>query len=148
MTELLTIRDFLRFALSEFARHPIELGHGTDSLWDEALALVFGALALPPDGDERLLEARLTSDERELLSGLIDQRVHCRIPVPYLTKKAWYAGLPFIVDERVLIPRSPIFELIQADFHPWFEVPEDRPLRFLDLCTGSGCLGIMTALSF
>lgn len=148
MTELLTIRDFLRFALSEFARHPIELGHGTDSLWDEALALVFGALALPPDGDERLLEARLTSDERKLLFGLIDQRVHCRIPVPYLTKKAWYAGLPFIVDERVLIPRSPIFELIQADFNPWFEVPEDRPLRFLDLCTGSGCLGITTALSF
>lgn len=148
MTELLTIRDFLRFALSEFARHPIELGHGTDSLWDEALALVFGALALPPDGDERLLDARLTTDERQLLLGLIDQRIHCRIPVPYLTKKAWYAGLPFIVDERVLIPRSPIFELIQADFSPWFEAPADRPLRFLDLCTGSGCLGITTALSF
>ena len=148
MTELLTIRDFLRFALSEFARHPIELGHGTDSLWDEALALVFGALALPPDGDERLLDAKLTSEERQLLSGLIDQRIHCRIPVPYLTKKAWYAGLPFIVDERVLIPRSPIFELIQADFNPWFDAPVDRPLRFLDLCTGSGCLGITTALSF
>lgn len=148
MTELLTIRDFVRFALSEFARHPIELGHGTDSLWDEALALVFGALALPPDGDERLLDSRLTTDERQLLLGLIDQRIHCRIPVPYLTKKAWYAGLPFIVDERVLIPRSPIFELIQADFSPWFEAPADRPLRFLDLCTGSGCLGITTALSF
>ena len=148
MTELVTIRDFLRFALSEFARHPIELGHGTDSLWDEALALVFGALALPPDGDERLLDAKLTSEERQLLSGLIDRRIHCRIPVPYLTKKAWYAGLPFIVDERVLIPRSPIFELIQADFNPWFDAPVDRPLRFLDLCTGSGCLGITTALSF
>lgn len=148
MTELVTIRDFLRFALSEFARHPIELGHGTDSLWDEALALVFGALALPPDGDERLLDAKLTSEERQLLSDLIDQRIHCRIPVPYLTKKAWYAGLPFIVDERVLIPRSPIFELIQADFNPWFDAPVDRPLRFLDLCTGSGCLGITTALSF
>ena len=68
--------------------------------------------------------------------------------MPYLTKKAWYAGLPFIVDERVLIPRSPIFELIQADFNPWFDAPVDRPLRFLDLCTGSGCLGITTALSF
>jgi len=148
MTELLTIRDFLRFTLSEFARYPIELGHGNDSLWDEALALVFGALALPPDGDERLLDARLTSDERQLLLGLIDQRVHYRIPVPYLTKKAWYAGLPFIIDERVLIPRSPIFELIQVDFNPWFEAPVDRPIRFLDLCTGSGCLGITTALSF
>jgi ribosomal protein L3 glutamine methyltransferase len=148
MTELHTIRDFLRFALSEFGRHPIELGHGTDSLWDEALALVFGALSLPPDGDERLLDASLTSDERRHVLDLIHKRVHERIPVPYLTKKAWYAGLPFIVDERVLIPRSPIFELIETEFKPWFDAPVERPIRFLDLCTGSGCLGITTALAF
>jgi len=148
MTELLTIRDFLRFALSEFGRYPIELGHGTDSLWDEALALIFGALSLPPDGDERLLDATLTSDERRQVMDLIQKRVHERIPVPYLTKKAWYAGLPFIVDERVLIPRSPIFELIETEFKPWFDAPSDRPIRVLDLCTGSGCLGITTALTF
>ena len=148
MTELHTIRDFLRFALSEFGRYPIELGHGTDSLWDEALALVFGALSLPPDGDERLLDASLTSDERRHVLELIHKRVHERIPVPYLTKKAWYAGLPFIVDERVLIPRSPIFELIETEFKPWFDAPVERPIRFLDLCTGSGCLGITTALAF
>jgi ribosomal protein L3 glutamine methyltransferase len=148
MTELLTIRDFLRFALSEFGRFPIELGHGTDSLWDEALALIFGALSLPPDGDERLLDATLTSDERRHVMDLIQKRVHERIPVPYLTKKAWYAGLPFIVDERVLIPRSPIFELIETEFKPWFDAPSDRPIRVLDLCTGSGCLGITTALTF
>ena len=148
MTELLTIRDFLRFALSEFGRYPIELGHGTDSLWDEALALIFGALSLPPDGDERLLDATLTSDERRHVMDLIQKRVHERIPVPYLTKKAWYAGLPFIVDERVLIPRSPIFELIETEFKPWFDAPSDRPIRVLDLCTGSGCLGITTALTF
>jgi ribosomal protein L3 glutamine methyltransferase len=148
MTELHTIRDFLRFALSEFGRHPIELGHGTDSLWDEALALVFGALSLPPDGDERLLDASLTSDEQHYVLGLIHKRVHERIPVPYLTKKAWYAGLPFIVDERVLIPRSPIFEMIESEFKPWFDAPVERPIRFLDLCTGSGCLGITTALAF
>ena len=147
MTELHSIRDFLRFALSEFGRHPIELGHGTDSLWDEALALVFGAVSLPPDGDERLLDAVLTHDERQLLVELIKRRVNERVPVPYLTKKAWYAGLPFVVDERVLIPRSPIFELIEAECKSWFRAPLDRPVRFLDLCTGSGCLGITLALS-
>ena len=148
MTELVSIRDYVRFALSEFSRYPIGLGHGTDSLWDEALALVFGALALPPDGDERLLDARLTASEHEKLLSLIHRRVHDRVPVPYLTKRAWYAGLPFIVDERVLIPRSPIFELIREEFQPWFDVPEDRPIHFLDLCCGSGCLGIATALTF
>ena len=148
MTELHTIRDFLRLALSEFGRHPIALGHGTESLWDEALALVFGAVSLPPDGDERLLDATLTSDERRHVVDLIHKRVHDRIPVPYLTKKAWYAGLPFIVDERVLIPRSPIFELIDAEFKPWFDAPTNRPIRFLDLCSGSGCLGVTTALTF
>ena len=147
MTELHSIRDFLRFALSEFGRHPIELGHGTDSQWDEALALVFGAVSLPPDGDERLLDAVLTHDERQLLLELIKRRVNERVPVPYLTKKAWYAGLPFVVDERVLIPRSPIFELIEVECKPWFHAPLDRPVRFLDLCTGSGCLGITLALS-
>ena len=148
MTELHTLRDFLRWTLSEFGRHPVELGHGTDSLWDEALALVFGALSLPPDGDERLLDATLTVDERRHVLDLIQKRVHDRIPVPYLTKTAWYAGLPFHVDARVLIPRSPIFELIEREFDPWFETPIDRPVRFLDLCTGSGCLGIITALTF
>ena len=148
MTELHTLRDFLRWTLSEFGRHPVELGHGTDSLWDEALALVFGALSLPPDGDERLLDATLTVDERRHVLDLIQKRVHDRIPVPYLTNTAWYAGLPFHVDARVLIPRSPIFELIEREFDPWFETPTDRPVRFLDLCTGSGCLGIITALTF
>ena len=148
MTELHTLRDFLRWTLSEFGRHPVELGHGTDSLWDEALALVFGALSLPPDGDERLLDATLTVDERRHVLDLIQKRVHDRIPVPYLTKTAWYAGLPFHVDACVLIPRSPIFELIEREFEPWFKTPIDRPIRFLDLCTGSGCLGIITALTF
>ena len=148
MTELHTLRDFLRWTLSEFGRHPVELGHGTDSLWDEALALVFGALSLPPDGDERLLDATLTVDERRHVLDLIQKRVHDRIPVPYLTNTAWYSGLPFHVDARVLIPRSPIFELIEREFDPWFETPIDRPVRFLDLCTGSGCLGIITALTF
>lgn len=148
MDNLTTLRDFLRYALSQFGAHRVELGHGTDSVWDEALALVFGAVHLPPDGDDRLLDATLTVAERACLKDLIERRVKDRVPVPYLVGRAWYAGLPFWVDSRVLIPRSPIFELVEAGFNPWLQVPEDRPLRFLDLCTGSGCLGIITALAF
>jgi len=148
MTDLTTLRDFLRYALSQFGQHPITLGHGTDSLWDEALALVFGAVNLPPNGDDRLLDARLTGPERARLLQLIRQRVEEHVPVPYLVGRAWYAGLPFVVDRRVLIPRSPIFELLAEELAPWFVPPADRPVRLLDLCTGSGCLGITACLAF
>ena len=147
MTELASLRDFLRYALSKFGKHPIVLGHGTDSLLDEALALVFGAVHLPPDGDDRLLDAKLTLCEREHVLSLIERRVTERVPVPYLVGRAWYAGLPFSVDPRVLIPRSPMFEVIANEFVPWFLPPTDRPARFLDLCTGSGCLGILTCMA-
>lgn len=148
MTTLSTLRDFLRYALTRFGEHPITLGHGTDSLWDEALALVFGAVHLPPDGDARLLDATLTQAERERILDLIEQRISAHVPVPYLVGRAWYAGLPFSVDPRVLIPRSPIFELVAEEFAPWFVAPDDRPVRILDLCTGSGCLGIIASLAF
>lgn len=148
MTELTTLRDFFRFALSEFGRKPIELGHGTDSLWDEALALVFGGVNLSPDADDRLLDATLTMNERYHLLELIRKRTDQRIPTPYLTGLSWYAGLPFYIDNRVLIPRSPIFELVEIEFSPYLTISADKPLRFLDLCTGSGCLGIITALRF
>ena len=148
MTELTSLRDFLRYTLSEFGKSPITLGHGTDCLWDEALALVFGAVNLPPNGDERLLDATLTLVERDYILSLIKRRVSERIPVPYLVGKAWYAGLPFFVDTRVLIPRSPIFEVIGNEFTPWFDAPMDRSVRLLDLCTGSGCLGIAACLAF
>lgn len=148
MQELNTLRDYVRWTLSQLGQHPVVLGHGTDTLWDEALALVFGALHLPPDGDVRLLDAKLTADEGTRLKRLIDRRILERVPVPYLVGRAWYAGLPFIVDERVLIPRSPIFELLQVECQPWLAVPSDRPLKILDLCTGSGCLGILAGLTF
>ncbi len=148
MKDLKTLRDYLRYALSQLGEHPVHLGHGTDTLWDEALALVFGAVYLPPDGDDRLLDACLTSAERERLAELIKKRVEQRIPVPYLVGRAWYGGLPFYVDSRVLIPRSPIFELVESEFQPWLSVPTDRPMKLLDLCTGSGCLGIIAALAF
>ena len=148
MTELATLRDFLRYTLSELSQHPVVLGQGTDSLWDEALALVFGSVHLPPDGDDRLLDACLTLAERDRLIRMIQARVEDRMPVAYLVGRAWYGGVPFQVDPRVLIPRSPILECIEAEFSPWFSPPADRPVRWLDLCCGSGCLGILTALAF
>lgn len=147
MHEFLTIRDYLRHALSCFGRTPIALGHGTDSLWDEALALVFGGLDLPPDGDERLLDARVTRAEGERLTQLIEARVTSRCPTPYLTGRAWFQGLPFFVDSRVLIPRSPIGEWLTHEALHSVQ-PTDRPIRFMDLCTGSGCLGILAAQIF
>lgn len=148
MTDLVTLRDFLRYALSEFSQHPVVLGQGADSLWDEALALVFGSVHLPPDGDDRLLDARLTAPERDRLIQMINARVTDRTPVAYLVGRAWYGGLPFHVDPRVLIPRSPLLECIEAQFSPWLVSPAERPIRWLDLCCGSGCLGILTALAF
>jgi ribosomal protein L3 glutamine methyltransferase len=144
--DLQTIRDYLRYAMSRFHEAGLYYGHGTDNAWDEALALVLHTLHLPHHVDPTMLDANLTQDERKKLIELINQRVNHRIPVPYLTHEAWYAGLPFYVDERVLVPRSPIAELIQNHFQPWVE-PEDVT-RILDLCTGSGCIAIACAKAF
>lgn len=145
--ELQTLRDFIRWALTQFNRHNLYYGHGTDNAWDEALHLVLGSLHLPWDTDERLLDARLTSLEREKLLELIRRRCEEHTPLPYLLGESWFAGLPFKVDPRVLIPRSPIAELIENNFSPW--ISEDQPpKRLLDLCTGSGCIGIACAYAF
>lgn len=144
--ELLTIRDYLRWAQSRFQAGEIFYGHGTDNAHDEAVQLILPLLNLPLELDPRLLDARLVREERIRLVDAINSRVDERIPVPYLTGEAWFSGLPFHVDERVLIPRSPIAELIAADFQPW--IGDVEPLRILDLCTGSGCIGIVCALQF
>lgn len=145
--ELQTLRDFVRWALTQFNAHNLYYGHGTDNAWDEALHLVLGSLHLPWDTDARLLDARLTQLEREKLLDLIRRRCEERTPLPYLLGESWFAGLPFKVDARVLIPRSPIAELIEEAFSPWFN--EDYPpARILDLCTGSGCIGIACAYTF
>jgi ribosomal protein L3 glutamine methyltransferase len=144
--ELLTIRDFLRWAVSRFNEAGLYYGHGTDSAWDEAVALVLHTLHLPHTIDQRMIDARLTRSEREAIYALIQRRITDRIPVPYLTHEAWFAGLSFYVDERVLIPRSPIAELIQNDFSPWIEI--DSVNSILDLCTGSGCIAIACAKQF
>ena len=145
--ELQTLRDFIRWALTNFNRHSLYYGHGTDNAWDEALHLVLGSLHLPWDTDERLLDARLTQLEREKLLELIRRRCEEHTPLPYLLGESWFAGLAFKVDPRVLIPRSPIAELIEQGFAPWVS-EEAPPKRVLDLCTGSGCIGIACAYAF
>ena len=143
--DLKTVRDFLRWAVSSFNRADIFYGHGTDNAWDEAVFLITHVLALPPEGDKRFLNARLTTSEKQQVLSLIERRVVERIPAAYLTGEAWFAGLPFYVDERVLIPRSPIAELIDQRFEPWLE---GEPASILDLCAGSGCIGIACAYEF
>lgn len=143
--ELLTVRDYIRWGASRFNEANLYFGHGTDNAWDEASQLVLHAIHLPYDSHPEILNSRLCLEERKKILGLIERRVNERVPLPYLTGEAWFLGLPFNVDERVLIPRSPIGELIENGFQPWLSY---EPRRILDLCTGSGCIGIATALSF
>lgn len=145
-SNLKTIRDFIRFATSRFNAAGLYYGHGTDNAWDEAVALVLHTLHLPHDINLQVLDAHLTEDERSKLLELIDQRVEKKIPVAYLTREAWFSGMSFYVDERVLIPRSPIAELIENQFQPWVE-PEHVE-NILDLCTGSGCIAVACAKHF
>ncbi|CAO1666032.1 MULTISPECIES: 50S ribosomal protein L3 N(5)-glutamine methyltransferase [Halomonadaceae] len=144
VSQLFTLRDYLRWVSSEFYLAGLHYGHGTDSAWDEAVALCLGALHLPWNIDPGVLEARLLPVERQRIITLARERVTTRRPLPYLLGESFFAGHPFSVDERVLIPRSPIAELIEDGFAAWF--PEEPPASVLDLCTGSGCIGIATAL--
>ncbi|MCB1875886.1 MAG: 50S ribosomal protein L3 N(5)-glutamine methyltransferase [Chromatiales bacterium] len=143
---LQTLRDFVRWGASLFEAKGLFYGHGTDNALDESYGLVVQALNLPFELPAIYLEAALTEAERERLHGLIARRANERIPVPYLVNKAWFCGLPFYVDERVLIPRSPIGELIEARFEAFVE-PE-RVARILDIGTGSGCIAIACAHAF
>lgn len=145
--ELKTIRDFLRFAASRFNEAGLYYGHGTDNAWDEAITLLLHALHLPHHLFPHIVNANLIAEECTQLLHLIEQRVEKRIPVPYLTHEAWFANLAFYVDERVLIPRSPLAELIENHFQPWITEAE-QVQDILDLCTGSGCIAIACAKYF
>lgn len=145
-TDLTTIRDYIRYATSRFNEACLFYGHGTDNAWDEAIALILHSLHLSHDINPTVLDAHLTQDERKHLLTLITKRIDQKIPVPYLTHQAWFAGLRFYIDERVLVPRSPIAELIEKQFTPWVEPTEVTSI--LDLCTGSGCIAIACAKAF
>ncbi len=141
-----SIADFIRYAYSALRRSGVYFGHGTDNAWDEAVQLVLLSLHLPWDFDSQMWFTRLADDEKIVLSQRLERRINERLPLPYLTNEAWFCGFPFYVDERVLVPRSPIAELIQRHFEPWWQ--SYAPQRMLDLCTGSGCIGIACAMYF
>lgn len=146
LQDLVTITDFVRWGASRFSAAGLHYGHGTDNAVDEALVLVRHALHLGHDLPREFYAARLTQAERRAVLELFERRIDERMPAPYLTGEAWFAGLPFYVDRRVLIPRSPFAELIEGGFAPWLEA--ERVERVLDLCTGSACIAIAAALAF
>lgn len=145
--ELFTIRDWLRFTVSRFEESGIFYGHGTDNAYDEAAWLILSALHLPHDTLENFLDAVITEQERRHLAHLIERRVTERTPTAYLVREAWLKGFKFYVDERVIVPRSFIAELLEESLAPWIEFPE-MVASAADICTGSGCLGILLAHAF
>lgn len=144
--EMVTVRDFIRYAVTHFNQANLVYGHGTDNGWDEAVNLVLSALHLPPDIDNNVLDAKLAMTEKKILAEKIKRRVEDRVPVPYLVNESWFAGLNFYVDERVIIPRSPIAELLEDELSPWVEM--ENVQNILDMCTGSGCIAVSAALTF
>jgi ribosomal protein L3 glutamine methyltransferase len=142
-SELQTVGDCVRWAQTCFERAGLHFGHGTDNAWDEALHLVFGSLQLDWSTDPSILDCQLSDAEKQALIRNVQRRVEERIPVPYLTGRAWFAGLEFRIDRRAIIPRSPIAELIEAEFSPWYAGAKLE--RVLDLCCGSGCIGLAIA---
>lgn len=154
VAELRTLQDMLRWSVSRMHEADLFFGQGLADAVEEALLLVTHALHLPWNIDESWQQAALTKHEREQVVALIQRRIEDKIPAAYLTGVAWLAGEPFMVDERVLIPRSPIAQMIAEQFKPWWQGSVDaangepQPQRILDLCTGSGCLGILAAKQF
>ena len=148
-SQLSTIRDFLRWALSEFRRARIVHGHGTTSATDEAAFLILETLKLPVDDINPWLDAKLLDHERDTVANIIRARIETRMPAPYLVRRAYIHGVPFYVDERVIVPRSYIGELMFSGIFGGDEAPliEDvtHVTSVLDLCTGSGCLAILAA---
>jgi len=144
---LITVRDWLRFAVSRFNEARLCFGHGSDNAFDEAAYLILHTLHLPLDRLDPFLDASLTHGESEQVQAVIERRIKERIPAAYLTHEAWLGGHRFHVDERVIVPRSFIAELLNEQLAPWVEDPDDVG-RVLDLCTGSGCLAILAALAF
>ncbi|AIL32967.1 50S ribosomal protein L3 N(5)-glutamine methyltransferase [Basilea psittacipulmonis] len=144
---LTTVRDLIRYAITEFNKARLFFGHGSDNVYDEAVYLVLHSLHLPLDRLEPFMDAHVTSQEKAQCLALIEQRVSTRKPLAYLTGEAWLQGERFISREGVIVPRSPIAELLAERLEPWIEDP-DAPLHILDMCTGSGCLAILATKAF
>lgn len=146
--ELTTIRDWIRYAVSQFEASDIFYGHGTDNSYDEAVWLIMSGLHLPTETLDNFLDASITKQERKHLAYLIDQRVTKHTPTAYLVREAWLHDFKFYVDERVIVPRSFIAELLlDGSLSPWIEFPE-MIQSAADICTGSGCLGVLLAHVF
>lgn len=163
--QLHSIRDFIRFIVSALRENEVHLGQGTDDYFAEATALVMQSLSLDWSADEQILDSRLLRSEKKRIIELLAQRINSRIPLGYLVNLAYFCGQPYYVDERVLIPRSPIAELINQRFLPYCtdgqidpntpvsnglpSLPQPfQPERILDLCTGSGCIAVALAYAF
>jgi ribosomal protein L3 glutamine methyltransferase len=142
-----TVRDYLRFAVSRFNHAKLFFGHGSNDAYDEAAYLILHTLHLPLDRLDPFLDAQLTEAERSSVLSIIQQRVEKRIPAAYLTHQAMLENFSFYVDERVIVPRSFIAELLLEQLSPWITKPEEI-YSALDLCTGSGCLAILAAHAF
>lgn len=145
--DLVTLRDWLRYAVSRFGEAKLAFGHGTTNAYDEAAYLLLHALHLPLDRLEPFLDARLTQAERTQLAQLLERRIDQRVPAAYLTREAWLGSFRFYVDERVLIPRSFIAELLPDGLAPYVG-PAESVSTALDLCTGSGCLAVLLAHAY
>jgi ribosomal protein L3 glutamine methyltransferase len=144
-TQTSTVAAMLEYGQTLFESQGIYFGHGTINAWDEAVCLLLFALDLPPSPGRSVLAQVLSMDEQLKIKALFERRISERIPAPYLTGQAWFCGLPFIVDQRVIVPRSPIGALIGERFQPWCKT---QPIQILDLCTGGGCIGIACAYAF
>lgn len=136
--ELSTIQDVLRYMVTQFEANNIFFGHGTNTAWDEAIVLLVHFLQINSDNLSHVLDAKLTSSEKAKLYKLIETRINDRMPLPYITKQAWFADLAYYVDKRVLIPRSPLAESIHDNLQPWLELNQD--LNILEIGTGSACI--------
>ncbi len=144
---LTTPRDLLRFAVSRFSESDLFFGHGTSNALDEAAYLILHTLHLPRDALDPYLDAKLLPDEIAAVLQILEQRITQRVPASYLTHEAWLGDFKFYVDERVIVPRSFIAELLREQLDPWVANPEQIKTA-LDLCTGSGCLAILLAHAF
>ena len=144
--QLNTIIDFMRWGASRFVSAKLSFGHGLSSPLDESVYLVLRTLNLPVDTPEIYWQSALTHTEKLAVVSVINKRITSRLPAAYIIQEGWFAGLQFYVDERVLVPRSPIAELVETQFSPWVDPLEVS--NILDLCTGSGCIGIACAYAF